>query len=89
MFQDSYKHFLIMAAGFVFAAILTYLVRGAAHKFGFVAKPKLDRWHKKPTAMFGGYLSGNRFVLSGVCAENFRNSRYSGRQHDSFPRRFD
>ncbi|MDQ3087150.1 MAG: glycosyl transferase, partial [Acidobacteriota bacterium] len=33
---------------------MTYLVRESAHKFGFVAKPKLDRWHKRPTAMLGG-----------------------------------
>lgn len=41
-------------ASFVSAVILTYLVRGAARRFGFVAKPKADRWHKKPTAMMGG-----------------------------------
>ncbi|MDQ3712113.1 MAG: glycosyl transferase [Acidobacteriota bacterium] len=39
---------------FALAAALTYAVREAAHKFGFVAKPKLDRWHKRPTAMLGG-----------------------------------
>jgi UDP-GlcNAc:undecaprenyl-phosphate GlcNAc-1-phosphate transferase len=29
-------------------------VRGYARKHEFVAKPKSDRWHKNPTAMFGG-----------------------------------
>jgi UDP-GlcNAc:undecaprenyl-phosphate GlcNAc-1-phosphate transferase len=29
-------------------------VRAAARRYGFVAKPKADRWHKKPTAMMGG-----------------------------------
>ncbi len=33
---------------------LTYLVRGAARRYGLVAAPKADRWHKKPTAMMGG-----------------------------------
>ena len=39
---------------FVSAVALTYLVRGAARRYGFVAAPKADRWHKKPTAMMGG-----------------------------------
>jgi UDP-GlcNAc:undecaprenyl-phosphate GlcNAc-1-phosphate transferase len=33
---------------------LTPLVRALARRYGFVAKPKADRWHKKPTAMMGG-----------------------------------
>jgi UDP-GlcNAc:undecaprenyl-phosphate GlcNAc-1-phosphate transferase len=32
----------------------TFLVRAFARRYKFVAKPKLDRWHKKPTAMLGG-----------------------------------
>jgi len=36
------------------AVAMTLGVREAAHKFGFVAKPKIDRWHKRPTAMMGG-----------------------------------
>ncbi len=36
------------------AALMTLLVRGFARKFDFVAKPKSDRWHKRPTAMLGG-----------------------------------
>ena len=36
------------------AAMLTYFVGGFARRYGFVAKPKSDRWHKKPTAMLGG-----------------------------------
>ena len=36
------------------AAVLTYAVRETAHRVGFVAKPKSDRWHKRPTAMMGG-----------------------------------
>src|SRR5215470_15453656 len=33
---------------------LTLAVRTFARKYDFVAKPKADRWHKKPTAMLGG-----------------------------------
>ena len=45
---------LAVAASFCLALILTPLVREFARRFGFVAKPKIDRWHKKPTAMLGG-----------------------------------
>lgn len=36
------------------AALLTLAVRQFARSYGFVAKPKSDRWHKRPTAMLGG-----------------------------------
>ncbi len=39
---------------FALAVALTPLVRWLARRFGFVAAPKTDRWHKKPTAMMGG-----------------------------------
>src|SRR5688572_13436090 len=57
------------------SVILTFLVRGGARRFGLVAKPRADRWHKKPTALFGGvgifagflvsYLIRRPAVLSG------------------------
>src|SRR3954467_9526016 len=34
--------------------VLTPLCRAFAQRFDFVAKPKDDRWHKRPTALFGG-----------------------------------
>ncbi len=54
MLQFSSNPFFIAFISFALAAVLTYAVREAAHKFGFVAKPKSDRWHKRPTAMLGG-----------------------------------
>jgi UDP-GlcNAc:undecaprenyl-phosphate GlcNAc-1-phosphate transferase len=36
------------------AIILTMAVRAFARKYDFVAKPKADRWHRRPTAMLGG-----------------------------------
>lgn len=39
---------------FVAAAVATPLVRAVARKAGAVAQPKSDRWHSRPTAMFGG-----------------------------------
>jgi UDP-GlcNAc:undecaprenyl-phosphate GlcNAc-1-phosphate transferase len=51
-FQPSY--IIPVAASFVLALILTPLVRALARCWGAVARPKTDRWHKKPTAMLGG-----------------------------------
>lgn len=45
---------LAVAASFGLALVLTPIVRALARRFGFVAVPKTDRWHKKPTAMLGG-----------------------------------
>ena len=33
---------------------LTPLVRATARRRGFVARPRVDRWHKQPTALLGG-----------------------------------
>jgi UDP-GlcNAc:undecaprenyl-phosphate/decaprenyl-phosphate GlcNAc-1-phosphate transferase len=45
---------IALVASAAFALGLTPLVRAVARKVGMVAKPKIDRWHKKPTAMLGG-----------------------------------
>ena len=34
--------------------VLTPLVRRMARRYGYVAHPRVDRWHEAPTAMFGG-----------------------------------
>ncbi len=39
---------------FALGLVATFLTRTAARRFGLVAKPRADRWHKKPTALFGG-----------------------------------
>ena len=39
---------------FVASILVTLGVRTVARRFGFVAKPRPDRWHRKPTALFGG-----------------------------------
>jgi UDP-GlcNAc:undecaprenyl-phosphate/decaprenyl-phosphate GlcNAc-1-phosphate transferase len=46
--------FIIFVGSFILSLALTFIVRRAARHFGFVAKPKSDRWHKRPTAMMGG-----------------------------------
>ncbi|MGB8511145.1 MAG: hypothetical protein WCD76_22430 [Pyrinomonadaceae bacterium] len=47
-------HLVPVAVSFVLALALTPAVRALARRFNLVAKPKADRWHKKPTAMMGG-----------------------------------
>ncbi|MDQ3652225.1 MAG: glycosyl transferase [Acidobacteriota bacterium] len=53
MFSNSLTPYAI-ALSFVLALALTPLVRALARRVGAVARPKADRWHKKPTAMLGG-----------------------------------
>ncbi len=54
MLQFSTHPLVIAGAGFVISLLMTEVVRRFARKWGFVAKPKSDRWHKRPTAMLGG-----------------------------------
>ena len=53
MFSSSLQ-LLPIAVSFVLALVLTPVVAALARHYGVVAKPKTDRWHKKPTAMLGG-----------------------------------
>ena len=46
--------FFVAAVAAVISVLMTLGVRAFARKRGFVAKPKTDRWHKRPTAMLGG-----------------------------------
>ena len=47
-------YILPIAVALLLALLLTPLVRLLARQVGMVAKPKIDRWHKKPTALLGG-----------------------------------
>jgi UDP-GlcNAc:undecaprenyl-phosphate GlcNAc-1-phosphate transferase len=50
----------------VLSLALTPLCRFAAHRLGYVAAPQQDRWHRRPTALFGGVA-----ILVSVCAVAF------------------
>src|SRR5207244_2837395 len=54
MFPLSLSNLIPPAVSFALALMLTPVVRTLARRWGFVAKPKTDRWHKSPTAMMGG-----------------------------------
>ncbi len=45
---------LMFLLAFGLSVILTPLVRSIAIRKGWVAQPRSDRWHKKPTALMGG-----------------------------------
>src|SRR3954462_9406884 len=45
---------IYFAGAFAASAALTPVCRELAKRYGFVAKPKADRWHRRPTALFGG-----------------------------------
>jgi UDP-GlcNAc:undecaprenyl-phosphate GlcNAc-1-phosphate transferase len=45
---------MIGFTAFAAAAAATPIVRALARRFGAVAMPRNDRWHRKPTAMMGG-----------------------------------
>lgn len=57
-------NFLAVAASAILALGLTPLVRALARRYGMVARPKTDRWHKKPTAMLGGIAVWLSIVVS-------------------------
>jgi len=52
----SFPQYALVAAvvGFLVGSLMTLAVRRYATARGFVAKPKADRWHRRPTAMLGG-----------------------------------
>src|SRR2546421_12635665 len=54
MFPLSLSNLIPPAVSFALALMLTPVVRTLARRWGFVAKPKTDRWDKNPTAMMGG-----------------------------------
>src|SRR5713226_1652069 len=47
-------NFVPLLVSFILALALTPLVRSLARRKGFVARPKIDRWHKNATATVGG-----------------------------------
>jgi UDP-GlcNAc:undecaprenyl-phosphate/decaprenyl-phosphate GlcNAc-1-phosphate transferase len=51
---NSLLAFLVGGLALVAALALTPAVRAAARCLGYVAAPRTDRWHSKPTALFGG-----------------------------------
>lgn len=53
-------------AALAMALVLTPLCRRLAIRLGLVAKPKEDRWHQRPTALFGGVAIALPTLLLGA-----------------------
>ena len=45
---------IYFGVAFLLSLGLTPICRGVARRLGLTAKPKEDRWHQRPTALFGG-----------------------------------
>lgn len=70
LFKDSTLSYLIpFALAFVAALIATPLVRALARRIGWVARPRADRWHAKPTALMGGVGIVAAFLVSFLYGE--------------------
>jgi UDP-GlcNAc:undecaprenyl-phosphate/decaprenyl-phosphate GlcNAc-1-phosphate transferase len=54
MITFSASNLIPPAVSLALSLALTPVVRALARRWGFVAKPKVDRWHKNATAMMGG-----------------------------------
>ncbi|HXU81705.1 MAG TPA: hypothetical protein VN914_09930 [Polyangia bacterium] len=55
-----------LALGFGLSLPLTWVVRALARKLGLVARPRADRWHRQPTALFGGVGIAIAFLITYV-----------------------
>src|SRR5471032_1218325 len=53
-------------AALAMSLALTPLCRHVAHRFGLTATPSEDRWHRRPTALFGGLAIALPTVLLGM-----------------------
>jgi len=57
--------FIRFAVALAVTMALVPLCRSLAFRVGCVAKPKADRWHRRPTALFGGVaIAGSLLALS-------------------------
>jgi len=58
---------LTVAAGVLSVAlVLTRVLIGLAQKYHWVCKPKADRWHQKPTALYGGVAIFGAFAVGSL-----------------------
>jgi len=54
------KYLIPFFSSFILSVLITPFIIKLSHRYGLVAVPKENRWHKKPTALLGGvgiYLS--------------------------------
>jgi UDP-GlcNAc:undecaprenyl-phosphate GlcNAc-1-phosphate transferase len=44
--------------------VFTFVTRAVARRFSLTAKPRVDRWHRRPTALYGGVGIFGAFLLA-------------------------
>ncbi|UCG12044.1 MAG: glycosyl transferase [Deltaproteobacteria bacterium] len=59
-----FSYALSFLIAFALSAMATPLVRKVAVRLGYVARPREDRWHTRPTALMGGVAIFASFVLA-------------------------
>jgi UDP-GlcNAc:undecaprenyl-phosphate/decaprenyl-phosphate GlcNAc-1-phosphate transferase len=59
----------LVLATFAVSVALTWVTRSVVRRIGFVAKPRAERWHRKPTALAGGVGIFIAFSLSMLMVE--------------------
>lgn len=64
MMNPYLSYALSLGLAFGLSVSLTPVVRWGAIRFGKVAEPRNDRWHKRPTALMGGVAIVAAFCLS-------------------------
>ncbi|MEO6951506.1 MAG: hypothetical protein ABI321_06825 [Polyangia bacterium] len=64
MATETVGYALSFALAFAISIAATFAVRSVARRLGLVAKPRADRWHKKPTSLFGGVAIFFAFVAA-------------------------
>lgn len=58
---------LWIVASFIVSVATLAIVRHAAHRYGWLAQPRADRWHQRPTALHGGMgIATAFFPLVGI-----------------------
>jgi UDP-GlcNAc:undecaprenyl-phosphate GlcNAc-1-phosphate transferase len=63
----------VLVSAFGIGLLATFLTREAARRIGFVAKPRQERWHSRPTALAGGVGIFTGFIaVSAVVGGEFR-----------------
>jgi UDP-GlcNAc:undecaprenyl-phosphate GlcNAc-1-phosphate transferase len=58
----------LFVSAFAISAALVPVCRALSRRFGRVAQPREDRWHRRPVALFGGVAMG---VTLAICAVAF------------------
>ena len=59
----------------VSSLVLVPICRGAAIRLGFVAKPREDRWHRRPIALLGGVAIGASLLVAMLVYGDLRQLR--------------